>query len=223
MRFIDYPDRDLMMAAVADAVASDLRLALQQNARVSLTVPGGTTPGPVFDILASLTLDWDRVAVMPNDERWVPEDHERSNARLIRKRLMRGHAVAATFVSLFADAPEPEQAMERVAAAVSPHLPLSVALLGMGADLHSASLFPGGDRLAEALAPDAPVVLPMRAPGAGEPRVTLTARVLQDAMAIHLLITGEDKKRALETVDARTVEEAPVRALLANATVHWAQ
>lgn len=223
MRFIDYPDRDLMMAAVAGAVASDLRLALQQNERASLTVPGGTTPGPVFDILASLTLDWDRVVVMPNDERWVPEDHERSNARLIRKRLMRGHAVAATFVSLYADAPEPEQAMDRVAAAVSPHLPLSVALLGMGADMHSASLFPGGDRLAEALAPDAPVVLPMRAPGAGEARVTLTARVLQDAMAIHLLITGEDKKRALETVDARTVEEAPVRALLANATVHWAQ
>lgn len=223
MRFVDYPDRDLMMAAVADAVASDLRLALQQNARVSLTVPGGTTPGPVFDILAGLSLDWDRVTVMPNDERWVPEDHERSNARLIRKRLIRGHAAGANYVSLYADAPEPEQAMDRVAAAVSPHLPLSVALLGMGTDLHTASLFPGGDRLAEALAADAPVVLPMRAPGAGEARVTLTARVLQDAMAIHLLITGADKKRALETVDARTVEEAPVRALLANATVHWAE
>jgi 6-phosphogluconolactonase len=223
MKLIDYPDRDLMMFAVADAVASDLRLALQRNERVSLAVPGGSTPGPVFDLLAGLTLDWDRVTVIPSDERWVAEDHERSNARLIRARLLRGPAARATFVPLHADAPEPEQAMDRVAAAVSPHLPLSVALLGMGADMHTASLFPGGDRLAEALAADAPVVLPMRAPGAGEPRVTLTARVLADAMAVHLLLTGADKKEAVAAAERLPPETAPVRAVLANATVHWAE
>jgi 6-phosphogluconolactonase len=223
MKLIDYPDRDLMMFAVADAVASDLRLALQRNERVSLAVPGGSTPGPVFDLLAGLTLDWDRVTVIPSDERWVAEGHERSNARLIRARLLCGPAARATFVPLHADAPEPEQAMDRVAAAVSPHLPLSVALLGMGADMHTASLFPGGDRLAEALAADAPVVLPMRAPGAGEPRVTLTARVLADAMAVHLLLTGADKKEAVAAAERLPPETAPVRAVLANATVHWAE
>lgn len=223
MKLVDYPDRDLMMFAVADAVASDLRLALQQNDRVSLAVPGGSTPGPVFDLLAGLTLDWERVAVMPSDERWVAEEHDRSNARLIRARLLQGHAARAAFVSLHADAPEPEQAMDRLAAAVSPHLPLSVALLGMGADMHTASLFPGGDRLAEALAADAPVVLPMRAPGAGEPRVTLTARVLTDAMAVHLVITGAEKKAAVLAAERLPPETAPVRAVLANATVHWAE
>jgi 6-phosphogluconolactonase len=223
MKFVSYPDRDLLMFSVADAVASDLRLALAQTDRASLTVPGGTTPGPVFDLLAGLDLGWDRVTVIPNDERWVGEDHERSNARLIRKRLIRGHAARAQFVSLFADAPQPEQAMESVAAAVSPHLPLAVALLGMGADLHTASLFPGADRLAEALAPDAPVALPMRAEAAGEPRVTLTARVLADAMAIHVLITGADKRRVLEESEGLPPDRAPIRALLANATVHWAE
>jgi 6-phosphogluconolactonase len=223
MRIEQYPDRDMLMFAVANAIASDLRLALQQNARASLAVPGGTTPGPVFDILAGLPLDWGRVTVMPSDERWVCEDSERSNARLIRKRLMRGHAVEATFVPLYADAPTPEQAMDRVAAAVSPHLPLSVALLGMGSDLHTASLFPGGDRLTDALAADAPAVLPMRAGGAEEPRVTLSARVLHDAMAIHVLFTGTDKRRALDLIEGRSPEEAPVKAVLANATVHWAE
>jgi 6-phosphogluconolactonase len=93
----------------------------------------------------------------------------------------------------------------------------------MGADMHTASLFPGGDRLAEALAPDAPILLPMRAPGVPEPRVTLTARVLADAMACHILITGKDKRAAIERADALTPEEAPVKAVLAHATVHWAE
>lgn len=223
MKFIEYPDRDLMMLSLADQLASDLRAALRANDRVSFSVPGGTTPGPVFDTLAGLGLEWDRVTVFPNDERWVSEDSERSNARLIRKRLLRGHAVAATYVPLFADTPEPEPAMDRLAAALSPHLPISVLLLGMGADMHTASLFPGGDRLADALAPDAPILVPMRADAAGEPRVTLSARVLADAMAIHVLITGADKRRALEKAETLPPDVAPIRAVLANATIHWAE
>ncbi|MCX8508374.1 MAG: 6-phosphogluconolactonase, partial [Rhodobacteraceae bacterium] len=215
MKFQSYPDRDMMMFALADQLASDLTMALRQNERASFSVPGGTTPGPVFDTLAGLALDWERVTVFANDERWVPEDHPRSNARLIRSRLLAGRAQAATFVPLYADTPDPEAAMERLATALSPHLPISVLLLGMGADMHTASLFPGADRLAEALAPDAPILLPMRAEAAGEPRVTLTARVLADAMAIHILITGADKKAALEQAATLPVEEAPIRALLA--------
>jgi 6-phosphogluconolactonase len=222
MNLVEYPDRDLMMFSLCDKLASDLGNALRQNDRASLCVPGGTTPGPVFDILSDLKLDWDRVTVFLNDERWVPEDHERSNAALVRRRLLTGRAAAATFVPLYADTPEPEAAMERLATALSPHLPISVLLLGMGADMHTASLFPGADRLAEALAPDAPILLPMRAEAAGEPRVTLTARVLNDAMAIHLMITGEDKLAALRRAETLPVEEAPVKAVLANATVHWA-
>lgn len=223
MKLIEYPDRELMMFAVADQLASDLNMALRQNERASFSVPGGTTPGQVFDILSGLDIGWDRVTVIPNDERWVPEDSDRSNAKLIRQRLLKGPAAQASFVSLYADAPEPEAAMDRIAAAVSPHLPLSVLLLGMGADMHTASLFPGGDRLAEALAPDAPVVLPMRAAAADEPRVTLSARALADAMAIHVLITGAEKRAAIERAESLPPEAAPIRALLANATVHWAE
>jgi 6-phosphogluconolactonase len=89
--------------------------------------------------------------------------------------------------------------------------------------MHTASLFPGGDRLAEALAPDAPILVPMRADAAGEPRVTLTARVLADAMAIHVLIAGKDKRAAIEKAETLPPEVAPIQAVLANATVHWAE
>lgn len=223
MELIEYPDRELMMIAVADRLAGDLGNALRVQERASFSVPGGSTPGPVFDTLSGAGLDWDRVTVLLNDERWVPEGHERSNAALVRRRLLVGRAAAAQFVPLYADTPEPEDAIAALTEAISPHLPISVLLLGMGADMHTASLFPGADRLTEALAPDAPILMPMRAPGAGEPRVTLTARVLADAMACHLLITGSEKRAALDRAQGLPPEEAPVNAVLANATVHWAE
>jgi 6-phosphogluconolactonase len=89
--------------------------------------------------------------------------------------------------------------------------------------MHTASLFPGADRLAEALADDAPNLLPMRADGAGEPRITLTAPVLKGAQHIHILITGADKRDALERAAKLPVTEAPVRCVLDDATIHWAE
>ncbi|MGB7270498.1 MAG: 6-phosphogluconolactonase [Albidovulum sp.] len=222
MKLVEYPDRELLMFRVAAELARDLGMALRQNPSATFAVPGGTTPGPVFDVLSGLKLDWDRVTIIPTDERWVKEDSDRSNARLLRSRLLTGYAAAANFVSLYTDTPEPEAAMERLAAAVTPHLPISVLLLGMGEDMHTASLFPGGDRVAEALSASAPALMPIRAAAAEETRVTLTARVLADAMAIHVLIAGNDKLRALEKAQTLPAEEAPIRALLANATVHWA-
>jgi len=223
MKLVEYPDRELMMFSLADVLASDLASALRMNERASFCVPGGTTPGPVFDVLSAIKLDWDRVTVFLNDERWVPETSERSNARLLKSRLLVGRAAKARFIPFWADVPEPEFALGNIASELAEHLPISVLLLGMGTDMHTASLFPGADRLAQALAPDAPVLVPMRAPGVEEPRVTLSARVLADAMAIHLLITGAEKRAALEKAQTLPPEEAPVRAVLANATVHWAE
>ncbi|SDE39431.1 6-phosphogluconolactonase [Rhodobacter capsulatus] len=222
MNLIEYPDRELMMLALADKVASQLRRALEVEDRVTLCVPGGTTPGPVFDILSGLDLDWARVWVMLNDERWVDETSPRSNTALLRNRLLRGAAALAHLVPLYAPAETPEDRLDELSRGVRAALPLTVLLLGMGADMHTASLFPGADRLAEALAPDAPPVMALRADAAGEPRITLTAPVLRAAMHCHLLITGAEKRAALERAASLPETEAPVRIVLSNATIHWA-
>jgi 6-phosphogluconolactonase len=93
----------------------------------------------------------------------------------------------------------------------------------MGADMHTASLFPGADLLAQALAADAPPVMALRADAAGEPRITLTAPVLKGAFHTHILITGPEKRAAIERAATLPERDAPVRAVLGNATVHWAE
>jgi 6-phosphogluconolactonase len=169
-----------------------------------------------------MELDWARVDVMLTDERWVPETSERSNTRLLRERLMVGPAAAARLVPLYAPAPAPEERLAELSAGVAATLPLSVVLLGMGADMHTASIFPGADQLAEALHGDA-VLVPMRAPGAPEPRVTLSAQVLRGAMNRHIVMIGAEKRRAFDAARHMAPEEAPIAAVLKGATVHWAE
>ena len=223
MRLIAYPDRDQLYHGLAKVLAEELGAAIKARGHASLSVPGGTTPGPVFDILSQMPLDWAKVAVFLNDERWVGEDSPRSNTRLLRARLLCGPAAKAKLVPLYAPAAQPEDQLAALAEGLAPHLPISVLLLGMGADMHTASLFPGADLLTQALAADAPPLMALRAEAAGEPRVTLTAPVLQAAEAIHILITGAEKRAAIERARDLPLEQAPIRAVLDNATVHWAE
>ncbi|MCX7287853.1 MAG: 6-phosphogluconolactonase [Rhodobacterales bacterium] len=223
MKLEVYPDREMLMLGLANIIAGQMADFLRRDGRATLSVPGGTTPGPIFDTLSGVDLDWANVAVVLNDERWVPESSDRSNTRLVRERLIRGRAAQARLIPLYAPAGTPEDMLPALEDGLRPHLPISVLLLGMGADMHTASLFPGADRLDEALAPSAPLLLPMRAEAAGEPRVTLTAPVLRGAFHTHILITGPEKRAALERAQSLPPLEAPVRAVLDTATVHWAE
>lgn len=223
MKFVEYPDREALFLGLAAKLAADLSQAVQAHGKASFSVPGGTTPGPVFDTLSGTDLSWEHIAVFLNDERWVAEDSPRSNTRLLRERLLRGPAHRARLVPLYAPAETPEEMLGALADGLAPHLPISVLLLGMGADMHTASLFPGADLLAQALAPDAPTLMALRADAAGEPRITLTARILREATHIHILITGQEKREALARAQTLPVELAPVRAVLDHATVHWAE
>lgn len=223
MTFKEYPDREMLALSLADQIASQLAQQLRTGDRASLCVPGGTSPTLVFETLSGADIDWGRVTVFPGDERWVDGDHKRSNGRMLRRHLLRDRAAAATYIDLYTGDPAPDDAAEALAEAIRPHLPITVVLLGMGNDMHTASLFPGADRLAEGLAADAPLVLPIRAEGAEEPRITLTRTALADAMNLHVLIMGPEKREALERAQKLDPIQAPIRCFLDIATVHWAE
>jgi 6-phosphogluconolactonase len=222
VQLIEYPDREMMFIDLANRLAGEIGDCLRRHDFASFAVPGGTTPGEVFDDLSGSELDWPRVHVILTDERWLAEEDERSNARLVRERLLTDHAAAAVEVPIPRGG-TPEEGARAWSEALAPHLPLSVLLLGMGVDMHTASLFPGAEGLEAAMAPGAPPALAIRAPGAAEPRGTLTAPVLAGAMSKHILITGHEKRDAVRRARKAGRMEAPVSAIWDGATVHWAE
>lgn len=223
MTFNSNADRDMAIMNLAHALTSDLRKCLLRHEFASFAVPGGTTPGPVFDAMSSVDIDWNRVHVMLTDERWVPEDHPRSNAGLVKSRLLTGRAAAAHFVSFYRDGMTAAQAAPILSEELAGEMPLSLLLLGMGDDMHTASLFPGAPELPAAMASDAPLVCAIAPADQPEERITLSAPALDGAMDKHLVIFGTAKKDAWERARNLPPEQAPIKAVMSGGTVHWAE
>lgn len=222
MKFNEYADREMLAIEVANEIAGDLETHLLHHDSASLAVAGGTTPAPIFDDLCAAKLDWDRVHVMATDERWVPLESERSNARMIRERLLTDRAAAARFLPFHVPARAPEDVLAEIEAQIVPELPLSVLLLGMGDDMHTASLFPNSAGLEQALASNATPLAVFRPDSQPEARISLTAPILDGALAKHLVIYGEAKRDALNRATSLPPEQAPIQAVLTEITVHWA-
>ncbi len=214
-----YPDRDSLMRSLKELVADQLRAALASKDRATLAVPGGTTPGPFLRLLAEEPLDWAAVTVLLTDERLVEPTSDRSNTRLLHETLLRGPALEARLVDYLGD-------RDAALTAVEDALPIDVAVLGMGTDMHTASLFPGAPGLADAMSPAAPALVEVAPPDQPEGRLSLSARVLAGAQVIHILITGADKAAALRrALEEGPLEEAPIRAALTApcpVSVHYA-
>lgn len=191
-------------AAIAAWVARRLTAALSATEdSIAITVPGGSTPFPILELLTESSLDWSRIAVWPGDDRIVPEEHEASNTGRIRALL---EPVGAKVVSIIEEA---ETGISEV-----PHFAL--AWLGMGPDGHVASLFPNTDPQTDdsqrirRLTPDP---LPPEAPF---DRVTLTIPALLRSDALMLVIRGEDKRAVFDAAVAGA-HDLPIARLLGAA------
>jgi 6-phosphogluconolactonase len=183
---------------IAKRLAAELR---KSEAPVAICVPGGTTPFPILEILSRQELEWQRVTVWPGDDRLVPEDHPASNTGRIRAVLEPAGAEVVT-LSEMEDVPR-----------------FALAWLGMGADGHVASLFPGSDPQ-----PDDPVrvrritpePLPPEAPFE---RITLTIPALLDADELMFVTRGRERRNLFEAA-AMAENDLPVARLLAAASQH---
>lgn len=183
-------------AAIANWLETRLTAALAaSDGSIAISIPGGSTPFPILQHLMASSLDWDRIAVWPGDDRIVPEDHPASNTGKIRALL---EPVGATVVALSENANPPHFAL---------------VWLGMGADGHIASLFPNTDPQVcdplriRRLTPDP---LPPEAPF---DRISLTIPALLDSDALAFVIRGDDK-RAVFDAAVRGEHDLPIARLL---------
>jgi 6-phosphogluconolactonase len=215
-----FTDKNELTEALAQMVVAHLTAAVHERGEASLVVSGGTTPGPLFDRLSSLPAPWDRVTVTVSDERWVGLDSPMSNEQLLRTRLITGQAARLQMVPIKNAHPEPEQAEVDVSAALQAMpRPYDLLILGMGENMHTASLFPHADGLKAALDLDDPMyaraIRPIPPDDAEPPRMTLTLRAILDSRLIVILFTGEKKWAAYQQALAGDdIEAAPVRAVL---------
>ncbi len=222
--FRDFHDAQDLYATLADDIAARLTAGVARNGRAGFVVSGGTTPGPLYDVLATRQAPWEDVSIALSDERWIDPGSERSNEHLARTRLVTGNAARAHLVPMKTAQARPRDAQRAINAAIAAMpRPFDAVLLGMGIDGHTASLIPGAAGLAAALDRSDPALVraidPPDLAAMGE-RMTLTLRAILDTRWIAILIRGEAKldayKRALAGSDALG---APICAVLHQAGV----
>jgi 6-phosphogluconolactonase len=193
------PDGAAREAARVVAAIVDDALAARGGARIAL--PGGRTPEALYRHLADpgAALDWSAVDVYLTDERAVPPGDPESNHALIERALALPPARAPRLHRMRADAADAGAAVEEYEAGLAAALDLVV--LGMGADGHTASLFPGSPLLAEKTRR---VAFVRDSPKPPAIRITILPRVIEEARARLMLVTGADKAAAV----ARALEGA---------------
>lgn len=227
----EYDDAEEMAAAVAGDVQFIIESAIDARGAAVIALAGGKTPLPVYEKLAQAKIDWKRVTIVPSDDRLVPLGDPHSNVTAIGKVFIpKGARVIPLISSTVAD----YKAAGRAADAIlqDHHWPLDLCLLGVGADGHAASIFPGPDydeaingpneRRALGVMPD-----PMP-PEAAVARVTLSRAAIVSARALMIAITGAKKREVLEAaIEQGALSAYPVGRILADVElpvdVHWAE
>ena len=198
MRCIVLQDAEAVAAEAADRILRAAAAAQAERGAFHLALAGGNTPRRAYEIMGGATaVDWTRVHIYWGDERAVPADDPRSNQRMARTALLdRVPIPPGQIHPLPAWEPDLDAAAQRYEALLRQQLGepprLDLALLGLGTDAHTASLFPGGAAVQEperlVVSAPAPVIAA---------RLTLTPVAFGAARAVQFLVTGADKIAAL--------------------------
>ena len=188
---------DVTEAWVARFVAT-CHHAVAARGRFVVALAGGSTPLPGYRRLGErLDLPWERLWVTWGDERDVPLDHADRNERAAREAWLDRVPIPAEQVLGWPRRDAPEAAASEHAArlreAFGDPLDIDLALLGLGADAHTASLFPGTGAVGAT-----GVTTVVRPTAAGPARLSLTAAALSRAREAWVLVVGSDKRPALQ-------------------------
>lgn len=203
------PDADAVAWEAAARLTTAARQAVQARGCFTLALSGGATPLRLFSLLSMgewlVRLPWEQAHIFWADERCVPPDHPQSNYGAARAALLTRLPTPTEQIHRWhGEAPDPEAEARRYADVLRRHsdraangMPrLDLILLGMGADGHTASLFP---RTAALRVTDAPTAA-NHVPRLGATRLTLTFPALNAARAVLFLVTGVEKAQTLARV-----------------------
>lgn len=220
-------DGGALSRAAAERLVRDARDSVGRRGRFTIALAGGSTPRALYELLAGEyrgRIDWARTEVFFGDERGVPPDDAASNYAMARDALL-GRVPVARVHRIRGERP-PDEAAREYGAELRRAFPedgaptFDVALLGVGGDGHTASLFPGSAALEERAA----WAVAVPAPATSAPhveRVSLTLPVLNRARAVYVLASGAEKRDVVRRILAGEAPELPASRVRGEERTVW--
>lgn len=169
----------------------------------NVVLSGGSSPKKLYELLASSEyrgkVAWQQVFFFFGDERWVPADDPRNNALMVEKALFRPLEIKETQIFRINTALQPMEAAQAYQESISNHfhgarVHFDLVMLGLGDNVHTASLFPFTPVLSEKEAGVRAVYLKAE----DEFRITMTAPLINQAWQVAFLVFGENKSQAVQ-------------------------
>tara|TARA_B110000503_G_C7155789_1_gene417253 strand:+ start:2349 stop:3023 length:675 start_codon:yes stop_codon:yes gene_type:complete len=202
-------------------ISGKLESSIKEKGYATLLVSGGSTPLQLFNLLSNEDIDWGKVNIIPVDERFLPDGHPDQNGTLIRTHLLINKASTARFYPLIFNSVDAELNLHSVESSIKQvNLPFTVVILGMGADGHTASLFPCCKELDQGLDLNNTAKLIITNPNtAPYQRISFTRKALLDTENLYLHCYGDEKKQILDTLDLNSEQTYPIKAFIAQKNI----
>ena len=209
-----------------EIVLSKLQTAIESKGKASIVLSGGSTPKPLYEALSNQALPWEKIHVFWGDERYVPSTHSDSNQLMARQAWLDRidipasniHAMPTESGEPTADAQKYETELREFFQICDGEFPVfDLILLGMGDDGHTASLFPHTDALTVS---DRLITVGNKD---GQPRLTFTASLINQASCVLFIVAGENKRPALREIFAAEADNRiyPARLIQPEGELWW--
>lgn len=219
-------DKEQLIKQALDICLVKIQEAIAERGQCTIALAGGNTPRPLYESIATQNLPWDKIHVFWGDERYVAPDHPDSNQRMARQAWLDLVPIPATNVHpMETGAGNPETDASKHDAHLREFFQVSTGefpnfdliLLGMGGDGHTASLFPHTDALKVS---DRLIAVGNKD---GQPRLTFTVPLINQARCVIFLVAGADKQVALDQVFAEKADDMnyPSRLIQPQGELQW--
>lgn len=220
------PEQKALVSRSLSLVTEKIQQAIEQRSRCTIALAGGSTPKPIYEALATCQLPWEKIHIFWGDERYVPPEHPDSNQRMARQACLNHVPIPETNIHPMptgagdptVDAQKHEEELREFFHTSVGEFPVfDIILLGIGEDAHTASLFPHTDALKvrERL-----VTVGHKN---GQPRLTFTIPLINNARCVIFMVAGASKQHALSQIFAPSADDFtyPARLIQPKGELWW--
>ena len=221
-----FADSNSLVTEISSWIQNIVLKAIEQRGQAYIALAGGSTPKVIYQALATANLPWEQLQVFWGDERYVPATDPNSNELMARQSWLNLVPIPATNIHPWpTGADQPEQCAAEYQTEIYKCFELSpgqipqfdLVLLGMGDDGHTASLFPHTSALG--------VIDRLTTVGSkdGQPRLTFTTTIINQAHCVAFVVTGANKQAALQQVFSHTADpqQYPAKLIQPQGELWW--